>query len=102
VFGEALALRDRPPDGARSRVHLASLPMEDPAENAIMVNALQRHATVVVQKSLGEGFVSPSPRPCGSKRARERVRHEFTSPRSLMDYVRVIRLLERSDVLAAA
>ena len=26
------------------------------AENAIIVNALQRHATVVVQKSLREGF----------------------------------------------
>jgi trehalose synthase len=30
--------------------------MADPAENATIVNALQRHATVVVQKSLAEGF----------------------------------------------
>jgi trehalose synthase len=30
--------------------------MEDLDENAIMVNALQRHAAVVVQKSLAEGF----------------------------------------------
>ena len=37
-------------------MHLASLPMDDPAENAIIVNALQRHATVVTQKSLAEGF----------------------------------------------
>jgi trehalose synthase len=30
--------------------------MEDPDEAAVIVNALQRHATVVVQKSLAEGF----------------------------------------------
>lgn len=44
------------PHGRRRRVHLASLPMEDPEENAAIVNALQRHAAVVVQKSLEEGF----------------------------------------------
>ncbi len=32
------------------------LPMVDIDENAAIVNALQRHATVVVQKSLQEGF----------------------------------------------
>jgi trehalose synthase len=30
--------------------------MDDPEENAIMVNALQRHARIIVQKSLAEGF----------------------------------------------
>lgn len=40
----------------RSRVHLASLPMDDDEENAAMVNALQRRSQVVVQKSLAEGF----------------------------------------------
>jgi trehalose synthase len=30
--------------------------MADAEENAILVNALQRHAAVVVQKSLAEGF----------------------------------------------
>ena len=30
--------------------------MQDPDENAAMVNALQRHSAVVVQKSLEEGF----------------------------------------------
>jgi trehalose synthase len=40
----------------RARVHLAAVPMEDLEENALVVNALQRHATVVVQKSLAEGF----------------------------------------------
>ena len=44
------------PHWERSRIHLASLPMADIGENAIIVNALQRHATVVVQKSLQEGF----------------------------------------------
>ena len=39
-----------------SRIHLASLPMDDPEENAAIVNALQRHADVVVQKSLAEGL----------------------------------------------
>ena len=40
----------------RERVHLAMLPMEDLTENALIVNALQRHARVVCQKSLAEGF----------------------------------------------
>lgn len=40
----------------RERVHLFSLPMDDLQENAIIVNALQRRADVVVQKSLAEGF----------------------------------------------
>lgn len=44
------------PDELRRRVHLASLPMADTEENAAIVNALQRHADVVVQKSLAEGF----------------------------------------------
>lgn len=43
-------------EGARARVHLANLPIHDPAENAVVVNALQRRADVVVQKSLAEGF----------------------------------------------
>ena len=30
--------------------------MADTEENAAIVNALQRHATIVVQKSLNEGF----------------------------------------------
>jgi trehalose synthase len=44
-----------PPD-VRRRVLLLSLPVDDVDENAAMVNALQRHATVIVQKSLAEGF----------------------------------------------
>ena len=44
------------PQALRARMHLASLPMDDVDENAAIVNALQRHARVVVQKSLREGF----------------------------------------------
>jgi trehalose synthase len=44
------------PAPARERVHLACLPMDDISENAAMVNAIQRRAQVVVQKSLAEGF----------------------------------------------
>jgi trehalose synthase len=46
----------RLPDSVRKRCHLVCLPMDDIDENAIIVNALQRHASVVVQKSLVEGF----------------------------------------------
>jgi trehalose synthase len=46
----------RLPDTVRARVHLACVPMDDSDEAATIVNALQRHAAVVVQKSLAEGF----------------------------------------------
>lgn len=44
------------PHEVRKSVHIACLPMEDREENAAIVNALQRHAAVIVQKSLHEGF----------------------------------------------
>ena len=56
VWEECVALWHDLPTHAQERVHLVSLPMEDVEENAMMVNALQRHASVVVQKSLEEGF----------------------------------------------
>ncbi len=142
VFSEVKALRDGLDAEARGRVHLAALPMEDPEENAIIVNALQRHATIIAQKSLAEGFgltvaeAMWKARPVVASRiggiqsqivdgesgvllddprdlqafgaavtallldrprateigehARERVRYEFTSPRSLLDYLAVI------------
>jgi trehalose synthase len=40
----------------RCRAHLARLPMHDADENATIVNALQRRADVIIQKSLAEGF----------------------------------------------
>jgi trehalose synthase len=129
--------------------------MDDPAENATIVNALQRYATVITQKSLAEGFGltvaeamwkgrpvvasriggietqivhgetglllddARDLRAFGAaitgllddragaedmgRRARERVRDEFTSPRSLLDYLSLIRkLLAESRVRAAA
>ena len=43
-------------DERRRRAHLVSLPMDDLAQNAAMVNALQRRSDLIVQKSLAEGF----------------------------------------------
>jgi trehalose synthase len=56
VLRESIALCSQLPAETRSRVHLATLPMDDLDENAFIVNALQRHATVIAQKSLAEGF----------------------------------------------
>ena len=56
VLAEVAAQVDRLPPELRERIHLFSLPMDDIQENAIIVNALQRRADVVVQKSLAEGF----------------------------------------------
>jgi trehalose synthase len=155
VLREAIGLWERLPQESQSRIHLASLPMDDPAENATIVNALQRHATLIVQKSLAEGFgltvaeamwkgrpvvasriggietqivhgetgllldnprdlkafgeavdvllLDPSRAQQMGERARERVRDQFTSPRSLLDYLSVLRgLLAPGDVRAAA
>ena len=56
VYGECLLQwRDLSP-AARTRILLVTLPLDDTDENAAMVNALQRHATVIAQKSLAEGF----------------------------------------------
>jgi trehalose synthase len=56
VFGELQRAWLALPTAARRAVHLAMLPMDDEEENAALVNALQRHAAVIVQKSLQEGF----------------------------------------------
>jgi len=56
VLGELIRAWRALPHQTRRRVQLASLPVVDAQENAAIVNALQRHATVVVQKSLQEGF----------------------------------------------
>jgi len=56
VLDQCVETRAGLPAEARPRVHLACLPMNDPDENALMVNAVQHHAEVVVQKSLAEGF----------------------------------------------
>lgn len=56
VFASCRELRSSLPAPTRDRVHLTALPMDDVDENAHLVNALQRYAAVVVQKSLVEGF----------------------------------------------
>jgi trehalose synthase len=56
VLAECRARWRTVPASIRGRVHLASIPMDDVDENAIVINALQRHAYLVVQKSLVEGF----------------------------------------------
>jgi trehalose synthase len=56
VLGEVEAAWAELPLARRRRVHLACLPMADIDENAAVVNALQRHSAVIVQKSIQEGF----------------------------------------------
>jgi trehalose synthase len=56
VLNQCAELWRQLPHAIRGRVHLACVPMADPDEAAAIVNALQRHATVVCQKSLAEGF----------------------------------------------
>jgi trehalose synthase len=56
TFNETIKHWRKLPHGHRNRIHLASLPMADVEENAAIVNALQRHAAIAVQKSIREGF----------------------------------------------
>ena len=56
VLAECLEAWESLPRQARDAIRLVALPMDDPVANAVMVNAAQRHASVVVQKSLQEGF----------------------------------------------
>jgi trehalose synthase len=56
VLEEARARFAALPRQAQDRIHLVTLPMTDLEENAVIVNALQRRADVVVQKSIAEGF----------------------------------------------
>ena len=56
VLRECLDAWDDLPPAARDAIRLVALPMDDEAKNALFVNATQRHATLVVQKSISEGF----------------------------------------------
>jgi trehalose synthase len=143
MLRESAGVRASLTPDARRRVHLVSLPMDDLDENALMVNALQRHARVITQKSVAEGFgltvsegmwkarpvvasrvggiqdqivdgesgvLIDDPRDLASfgaaisrllehpaqaetmgRAARERVRDNFISARSLLDYFALIR-----------
>jgi trehalose synthase len=56
VFADCVAQWRRLPLPTRARILLVTLPLDDIEENAAMINAIQRHARVIVQKSLAEGF----------------------------------------------
>lgn len=56
VFDECRRKWAALPSEQRSRIQLLCLPITDMRENAVVVNALQQHATAVVQKSRAEGF----------------------------------------------
>src|SRR6202007_2309746 len=56
VLKAVTSRREALPEDVRARVLIAQLPMDNIEENATMVNALQRRADVVVQKSLAEGY----------------------------------------------
>jgi trehalose synthase len=56
VFAECLAQWQSLPAATRARILLVTLPLDDIDQNAVAVNAIQRHARVIVQKSLAEGF----------------------------------------------
>ena len=56
VLARCVATWQGLPSHLRHRVHLASVPVVDQEENARIINAIQRHASVVAQKSLAEGF----------------------------------------------
>jgi trehalose synthase len=56
VLDECITAWQELPHSARARIALVCLPMHDTEENAAIVNAAQRHAAIVVQKSLAEGF----------------------------------------------
>ena len=56
VLAECVATWEALPAPARRRIRLVTLPMDDIEENAAMVNAIQRTASVIVQKSIVEGF----------------------------------------------
>jgi trehalose synthase len=56
TYAEVRARREILPEAVRRRVHLVMLSLRDFNLNGAVVNAVQRRATIVVQKSLEEGF----------------------------------------------
>ena len=56
VMQEVLAVAEALSGDVAPRVHVVDIPLDDGDESALLVNAIQRHADVVVQKSLAEGF----------------------------------------------
>ncbi len=56
VYGDVAESWRRMDEKRRRRAHLVSLPMYDLDENGAMVNAIQRRADILMQKSIAEGF----------------------------------------------
>ena len=56
IFDECMATWRMLPLALRTRIHLACQPMDDPDRVSVITNAIQRHATVITQKSIAEGF----------------------------------------------
>jgi len=56
VLADVQAARETIDPKIRDRIVVGEIPMRDLEENALIVNALQRRAGVVVQKSIAEGF----------------------------------------------
>ena len=59
VLGEVLDRWDLLPESVAGRVHIAAVPTHDREVNATVVNAVQRVADVVTQRSLVEAFGLP-------------------------------------------
>ena len=56
VLADVRSHRDALDRAIKDRIVIAQIPMRDLDRNALIVNALQRRADVVVQKSIAEGF----------------------------------------------
>ena len=56
VYEECVAEWHALPSDARERIHLVCVQTDNVEDNDLLINAIQRYATVVVQKSLHEGF----------------------------------------------
>jgi trehalose synthase len=56
VLRELRAAYDALPPAIKATVFLCELPMHDPVENALIVNALQRSSFIIVQNSIAEGW----------------------------------------------
>jgi trehalose synthase len=56
ILAEVSRAVDALGESARKHIAVVQIPMRDVEENALIVNALQRRAAVVMQKSIAEGF----------------------------------------------
>ncbi len=116
VLAEVMRCREELPRAVARRVHLVCPVLADTVGNAKLINALQRRATVVTQKSLQEGFgltiteAMWKSRPVVASRVGgipSQITHNQTGllvddPHDRSEFVRlVIRLLDRPDQAVA-